>query len=91
MEIDTHPGSKGRGPKIYGDDYLSEKSHQLSRLSVHIVSQLQVVAEDKHYKVFYEKFATHARLIRIFACENATLVVGLMGLLLQLKRTSEEL
>jgi hypothetical protein len=90
MEISTHPGSKERGPKVYGDDYLSEKSHQLSRLAVQIVSQLQVVADDKNYDVTYDNFAKHARLIRIFACKNATLV-GLMGFLLQLKRASDEL
>ena len=88
-DITTHPGSKERGSRVYGDDNLSEKSHQLSRLVVQIVSQLQVVAEDKDYDVTYEKYAKHAKLIRIFACRNATLV-GLMGILLQLKRTSDE-
>ena len=60
---------------------------------VQIVSQLQVVAEDKGYgkgyDVTYEKYAKHTKLIRIFACRNATLV-GLLGILLQLKRTSDE-
>ena len=68
---------------------MNEKSHKLSHLAVHIVSQLQVVANYNSYQESCRKFSKDQKNILIFGIKNTTLV-GLMGLLLQLKHTSSQ-
>jgi len=89
VDIEIHPGSKERGPRVVGDFQIRENSYQLSHLAVQIVSQLQVVADDKKYEELYHVFKKQLKNIKVYASQNAT-VVGLMGLLYQLKKTSEE-
>ena len=90
VDASLHPGSKINGPEIFGDHMVTDKSYQLSYLVVHMVSQLQVVADDSTYEDCYLKFNQVQERIRIFGNQNASLV-GLMGFLRQLRRTSSEL
>ena len=65
MYASLHPGSKNNGPEIFGDHMVTDKSYQLSYLVVHMVSQLQVVADDSTYEDCYLKFNQVQERIRI--------------------------
>ena len=90
LDIEDHPGSKTQHENLLGDIHVNSKSHKLSYYAVHIVSQLQVVADDKGYGDFYGKLSWEQKKVLIFGSQNVSLV-GLMGVLLQLKRTSSQL
>jgi hypothetical protein len=90
LELKDHPGSKAKSNRVLGDNNVDEKSYKLSHVAVHIVSQLQMVADDANYATSYQKFTTERKNILIFGNQNVILV-GLMGVLLQLQRTSSQL
>ena len=90
VDISDCPGNKAMADRVLGDENVDEKSHQLSYMVVHMVSQLQVVAVDVAYEKFYTKFKLDEKNILILASKNASLG-GLLGVLNQLKRTSYQL
>ena len=90
LELSSHPGNKAQVDRVLGDHNVNEKSHKLSYLAVHIISQLQVVANDNTYEESCQKFSKDKKKILILGIKNTTLV-GLMVVLLQLKRTSSQL
>jgi len=90
VDISDRPGSKTMADRVLGDEHVDEKSHQLSYMVVHLVSQLQVVAVDVAYEQFCTKFRLDEKNLLILASQNASLV-GLLGVLNQLRRTSYQL
>ncbi len=73
VDISDRPGSK-TADRVLGDENVDEKSHQLSYMVVHMVSQLQVVAVDVAYEQFCTKFKLDEKNLLILASRNASLV-----------------